>query len=241
MNRELSEETFEKRLVTLPGGITAYVRHQPSAAVDLILLHEHLGLQNYLRVMAQALTNGQCSIVLPNLFPDVEEEEEEEDNQAYLQQLSHSRMASTLLSVIDHVASRGKKVVLVGFSLGAAIGLKILELTAKVDMAFLFYGLPPLETVHPQLVEAAVTVFLGEEDSVKHLSDRALARKARKVYNQNSRISFVELEGARHGFMNPASESYNEALFKLCSRHVQDKLALLSLARQPVGPSQHRR
>jgi len=37
--------------------------------------------------------------------------------------------------------------VLIGFSMGAAIGLKMLEFLDVVDMAFMFYGLPPLEGV----------------------------------------------------------------------------------------------
>jgi dienelactone hydrolase len=58
------------------------------------------------------------------------------------------------LSIIDYVAQRGNLVVLVGFSLGAAIGLKVLEYTEKVDLAFLFYGLPPLKGVKPESISA---------------------------------------------------------------------------------------
>jgi predicted esterase len=49
--------------------------------------------------------------------------------------------------VIGYAAKSGKRVIVFGFSIGAAIGLKLMEYTDAVELAFFFYGLPPLESV----------------------------------------------------------------------------------------------
>ena len=46
-----------------------------------------------------------------------------------MERLDHKKIAETVLSIINFVAKRGKKIVLIGFSIGAAIGLKVLEYT----------------------------------------------------------------------------------------------------------------
>ena len=122
-----------------------------------------------------------------------------------MQRLSQKKIAETALSVIDYVAKRGKKVVLMGFSIGAAIGLKVLEYTNKVDFGFFFYGLPPLETVRPQKITASVTIFLGSDDKVKYLADRTVARRVGSLYHKNKKIDIMDLEGGKHGFVNAAS------------------------------------
>lgn len=76
--------------------------------------------------MGQALTNNNYSIVLPNLFEDTEDEEMVEDNAAYLQQLDQESMANKILAVIEYIAKKKGKIVIVGFSIGAAMALKIL-------------------------------------------------------------------------------------------------------------------
>ena len=76
MNTELSDAVFESRLVNLPGNILSYIDYKQDSTIDVILIHEHLGLQNYVRVIGQALVNNQYSIIMPNLFGEEEGEEE---------------------------------------------------------------------------------------------------------------------------------------------------------------------
>ena len=92
------------------------------------------------------------------------------------------------MSVVNYVAKRKNRIVLMGFSIGAAIGLKTLEYTKKVDFGFFFYGLPPLESVNPHKITASVTIFLGSDDKIKHLSDRLIARRVGTLYHKNKNI-----------------------------------------------------
>ena len=114
--------------------------------------------------------------------------------------------------------------VLMGFSLGAAIGLKILEHTDKIDFAFMFYGFPPLETVRPSNISALTTVYVGSEDKIKYISNKVFYKKAEGVYTKNKKIIFKELEKGKHGFINPACTDYNEQLFAICCDDIYDKI-----------------
>jgi dienelactone hydrolase len=46
---------------------------------------------------------------------------------------------------------------------------------------------------------------MGSKDKIKYLSDSSIAEKAKKIYSSNKKVEIVQLSGARHGFMNPAS------------------------------------
>lgn len=70
MEGDLSETTFQQRL-TYIGPHLAYVDIKPSSPFIVLALHEHLGLSNYFRILIQALSNNQASIVIPNLFGEV--------------------------------------------------------------------------------------------------------------------------------------------------------------------------
>ena len=102
--------------------------------------------------------------------------------------MDQKKIAQTVLSVINYVAKRGKRIVLMGFSLGSAIGLKILEYTDKVAFGFFFYGLPPLESVRPYKISASVTIFLGSDDKIKNLSDNVIGRRVGQLYQKNKNV-----------------------------------------------------
>lgn len=98
-----------------------------------------------------------------------------------------------------------KKIILVGFSLGSAIALKMLEYLEGIEFAMLFYGFPPLAAVVPEKVQAKSVIYCGTLDNVKHLSDPKTAKSAKQAYSGNKNIEIIELEDAHHGFMNPNS------------------------------------
>lgn len=56
-----------------------YVDIKPKSPFIAIVLHEHFGLQNYLRLVAQAIIDNQYSIIMPSIFNDDEEKGEEDD------------------------------------------------------------------------------------------------------------------------------------------------------------------
>jgi hypothetical protein len=67
------------------------------------------------------------SIVMPNLFGEINEESaQSEDDNIFLSSLNHSIIMQIIFEVAEEIQSKGKKLILVGFSLGSAIGMKML-------------------------------------------------------------------------------------------------------------------
>jgi hypothetical protein len=68
-----------------------------------------------------------ASIVMPNLFGEINEESaQSEDDNIFLSSLNHSIIMQIIFEVAEEIQSKGKKLILVGFSLGSAIGMKML-------------------------------------------------------------------------------------------------------------------
>lgn len=56
-----------------------------------------------------------------------EQSNNEEEDEKFLKQLNQAIVAQTVADVFDEIKSQGKKVIVVGLSIGAAVGLKMLE------------------------------------------------------------------------------------------------------------------
>ena len=68
----------------------------------LLALHEHLGLANYFRIILEALSNNGVSIIIPNLFGEVQEQSNnEEEDEKFLKQLNQAILAQTVADVFD--------------------------------------------------------------------------------------------------------------------------------------------
>ena len=52
----------------------------------------------------------------------------------------------------------------------------------------MFYGLPPLEGVQAQLIRAETKIVVGSKDKVKYLSERAMLKSAKQLYESNPKI-----------------------------------------------------
>ena len=65
-----------------------------------------------------------------------------------------------------------KKIIFVGFSLGAAVGLKMLEFIDGIQFAMFFYGFPPTDEIKPERIKCRTFVYVGSKDKTKFLSDK---------------------------------------------------------------------
>ena len=197
------------------GGYTAYVDWKEDCPAVLLVLHEHLGVANYIRVMAQVLCDNKLSIIVPSYFPESESSDSQsQDDAHFLKNINQEAVARRILDIYRILLTQKKAIVLVGFSLGAAVGLKMLEIMEEVKFAMLFYGIPPLKGARASKLKCPVTLYVGQKDQIKGLSEEGLVQKAMKVYGNNQYVEIVSVKGAKHGFMNPACPSYSEKTFK---------------------------
>lgn len=61
------------------------------------MLHEHLGISNYVRIIAQVLCSNQMSIVMPNLFEEVEENSNNSvDDVQFIKNMAQPLIAETV-------------------------------------------------------------------------------------------------------------------------------------------------
>lgn len=58
MEAELSDKTFESRLTYIKERYLTYVDIKETSPFVIVVLHEHLGLSNYIRIIVQALCNN---------------------------------------------------------------------------------------------------------------------------------------------------------------------------------------
>lgn len=72
-----------------------------------------------------------------------------------------------------------KRVILLGFSLGAAIGLKLMEQLTNVELGIFFYGFPQLDQVQADKITCKTIVYVGSRDKIKYLSDKPTIDKAK--------------------------------------------------------------
>jgi dienelactone hydrolase len=141
----------------------------------LLAIHEHLGLANYFRVIIQALCNNEVSIIIPNLFGEVQEQSNKnEEDESFLKDLSQPIVAQTLYDVLQEIKGKNKKIIVVGLSIGSAIGLKLLEFFDDIEFSMFFYGLPPIGDIKPSSIRSRTIIYMGSKDRVKHLSDKQM-------------------------------------------------------------------
>lgn len=172
---------------------------------------------------------------MPNLFGEINEESaQSEDDVKFLSSLDHSIIMQIIFEVAEEIQAKGKKLILVGFSLGSAIGMKMLQFLQNIQFSMFFYGFPPLESIKAHKIKSKTVMYVGTSDKVQHLSDSVALKAAKKVYSYNPMIQIIQVKGESHGFMNPASKMFSEEKFKECCTHFQSMLqAKQKLERKP--------
>lgn len=66
-------------------------------------------------------------------------------------------------------------------SLGASIGLKMLEFFPNIEFGMFFYGVPPFLSLQPERIKTRTIIYIGGNDKVKHISDRETISKIKQI------------------------------------------------------------
>ena len=72
--------------------IYAYVDLKKDNDYVMIVIHEHFGISNYVRLMAHGLCNNEISIVIPNLFEIASGESNYDNDIDFLKNLNHANI-----------------------------------------------------------------------------------------------------------------------------------------------------
>jgi carboxymethylenebutenolidase len=185
-------------------------------ATALIVIHENMGLTDWVRSVADQLAEAGYIAIAPDLlsgmapggggsseFPD-----RSSIGQAF-RNLPPEQVTADLNAVADHVAklpAANGKVAVSGFCWGGSQTFRFATNRAKLAAAFVFYGSGPDNGEAIGRIKAPVYGFYGGNDARVNATipkSQELMKAAGKTYEP------VTYEGAGHGFMRAGEDPGN--------------------------------
>ena len=207
---------FAQHLLRVEDGLNAYFRPAEKTSHACLVLHEHLGLVENLVATVENLIGERTSIFIPDLFSAVTSKSLLNNEFDALAKLKYSRVRRIVERSVEFLKQSHSVVLLLGFSIGAAFGLRVLEDVDGFQNGFLFYGLPHLSKINPERIKTSTYIVCGSKDKIKHLSDENRFQEAREKCHGNTRIHFEQINGLHHGFLNPDSPNFSESGLLYC-------------------------
>ncbi len=193
-----------------------------------IVLPEVFGINNWIRSFANKLAQKNVPVLALPLYgrtaPKLDLKYSEED----LKLGRYHKNLTTLKNIKNDVSSAinwvenkypKKKISIIGFCFGGHAAL-IASTLRGIDCSFCFYGagvtaprndtnFPPIDLL--EKVSGKLNFICGSSDDLISLKDRLEIKKRFKNLDPlKKRFSFVEIEGAHHGFMCEERDSFNK-------------------------------
>ncbi len=193
-----------------------------------IVLPEVFGINNWIRNFSERLAEQNVSVLALPLYgrtaPTLDLEYSEED----LKLGRHHKNLTTLKNIIEDVSSAinwiknnypKKKISIIGFCFGGHAAL-IASSLKGIESSFCFYGagvtVPRADTNFAPIdliekVSGKLNFICGSSDDLIPVKDRLeIKQRFKKLDPSEERFSYLEIEGADHGFMCEERESFNK-------------------------------
>ena len=194
-----------------------------------IVLPEVFGINNWIRNFSEKLAQQNVSVLALPLYgrtaPNLDLEYGEED----LKLGRHHKNLTTLKNIIEDVSAAInwvkekyplKKISIIGFCFGGHAAL-IASSLKGIESSFCFYGagviaprsdtnFAPIDLL--EKVSGKLNFICGSADDLIPLKDRLeIKKRFKKLDPLEERFSYVEIDGADHGFMCEERESFDKA------------------------------
>ena len=193
-----------------------------------IVLPEVFGINNWIRNFSERLAEQNISALALPLYgrtaPTLDLAYSEED----LKLGRHHKNLTTLKNIIEDVSTAinwvkekypEKKISIIGFCFGGHAAL-IASSLKGIESSFCFYGAgvtaPRADTNYAPIdllekVSGKLNFICGSSDDLIPLKDRLeIQNRFKKLDPFEERFSYVEIEGADHGFMCEERESFDK-------------------------------
>ena len=193
-----------------------------------IVLPEVFGINNWIRNFSEKLAEQNVSVLALPLYgrtaPTLDLGYREED----LKLGRHHKNLTTLKNIIEDVSSAinwvkknypKKKISIIGFCFGGHAAL-IASSLKGIESSFCFYGAgvstPRADTNFAPIdllekVSGKLNFICGSSDDLIPIKDRLVIKKRfKKLDPIEERFSYLEIEGADHGFMCEERESFDK-------------------------------
>ena len=193
-----------------------------------IVLPEVFGINNWIRNFSERLAEQNISALALPLYgrtaPNLDLAYSEED----LKLGRHHKNLTTLKNILEDVSSAinwvkekypEKKISIIGFCFGGHAAL-IASSLKGIESSFCFYGAgvtapradinyAPIDLL--EKVSGKLNFICGSSDDLIPLKDRLeIQNRFKKLDPLEERFSYVEIEGADHGFMCEERESFDK-------------------------------
>ena len=193
-----------------------------------IVLPEVFGINNWIRNFSEKLAEQNISVLALPLYgrtaPTLDLGYREED----LKLGRHHKNLTTLKNIIEDVSSAinwvkknypKKKISIIGFCFGGHAAL-IASSLKGIESSFCFYGAgvttPRADTNFAPIdllekVSGKLNFICGSSDDLIPVKDRLeIKQRFKKLDPSEERFSYLEIEGADHGFMCEERESFDK-------------------------------
>ena len=117
------------------------------------------------------LIGTKTSIFIPDLFSSVSSKSLLNNEFDAVAKLKFNRVHDLVEKSINFLKKSHSVVFMLGFSIGAAFGFRVLEKVDSFQFACLFYGLPNLSKIQPSEIKTTTYIVCGSKDKIKYLSD----------------------------------------------------------------------
>ena len=193
-----------------------------------VVLPEVFGINNWIRNFSEKLAEQNVSVLALPLYgrtaPNLDLGYREED----LKLGRHHKNLTTLKNIIEDVSSAinwvkknypKKKISIIGFCFGGHAAL-IASSLKGIESSFCFYGAgvttPRADTNFAPIdllekVSGKLNFICGSSDDLIPVKDRLeIKQRFKKLDPSEERFSYLEIEGADHGFMCEERESFDK-------------------------------
>lgn len=186
------------------------ISYQNGSDTVLIVLHEIYGLNQHIRDFSHGLSQEGFDVMAPDLLGNEQVFEEAQEQAAYLyfiNQIGFETAARQVITLLNEARSRYRKIILIGFSIGATIAWLCSHEAGLCEGVVGFYGSRIRDYLNLQ-PECPVLLFYPENEEAFFVSDLV------DILDEKEGVQARQLQG-EHGFANLASVHYNEQAAQL--------------------------
>lgn len=184
---------------------SAYFVSPETGGPGILLLHSWWGLTPFFRRLADRLADEGFTVLAPDLNFGVTFSDRTAAR-IHLADADAGRLASLVVAGIDILAERAEKVGIVGFSMGASLGLwASIRRPADVDAVAAFYGTQSIDFAGAR---AAYQIHLADDDEL--VSDDDVALMEATIGLEGLPVEVFRYPGTRHWFFEADRPEHDE-------------------------------
>lgn len=176
--------------------------------VAVIILHEIYGINEHIAGVCEKFSNSGYDVICPNYLKLKQPYNYAQEDQAYShfkENIGFTSVADQIKEIISQNRTKYRKIYLLGYSIGATVAWLCSESDVKVNGVIAYYGSRIRDYIKVEPRCPTLLIMATQEKSMNIQEVVPDLQKKEKVE--------VHLFIGKHGFADPYSINYDEALF----------------------------